>query len=147
MSTFTEAAAALRQASVGIETAHKTAVAEATRQLTDLVLVGQGRAGAASGRLRGVGQRGAQIGVVGTVANGEGLVRATGPAHLLDHPTAAHLIAPKRAAALRTPEGPRRSVQHPGTHGKLYFEEAVAQFEPRVADIFATTVDAAIEAL
>lgn len=116
MSTLAEAAVALRKAAADMPKATAAGVAEATALLAAAVLVGQARAGAGSGRLRGVGKSGAAIGVKGTVLHGTGLVRATGPAWLLDHPTKAH-------------------GHHPGTKGKPYFEEAVAEMAPKVRAI------------
>lgn len=147
MSTFAQAASALRKAAVDIEQSAGRSVADATRELSALILVGQARAGASSGRLRGVGRSGARIGVKGTVSAGAGLVRATGPAHLLDHPTKPHSIVAKRGKAILTPAGPRRSAQHPGTSGKFYFEEAVDVFQPGLLAIFALNAADAVRDL
>lgn len=135
MSTFAEAAAALRKAAVELPRDMKAGVVEATAFLGSAVTVSQARAGAGSGRLRGVGPSGAAIGVRATVRGGTGLVRAIGPAHLLDHPTRAHVVAPRRKAAMVIPgldhpvSGP---IVRPATKGKPYFEEAVEAAGPRV---------------
>lgn len=139
MASLAEGATALRRAAQELPKATQAGITEATLLLTAAVRVGQARAGAGSGRLRGVGASGAAIGVKGDVRMfgpvPVGLVRATGAAHLLDHPTRAHTIVPRRAAALATPQGPRAKVVRPATRGKFYFEEAVAAVEPKVASI------------
>lgn len=146
MATLTEGVAAMQKVAVELTPSAGRAVTEATAELRALVTVNQGRAGASNGRLRGVGMRGARIGVRSAVKGTYGAVWATGPAHLLDHPTKAHSIAPRRKRALNTPSGPRASVQHPGTRGTFYFEQAVAEFEPRAVAIFAKYTEEALVA-
>lgn len=83
--------------------------------------------------LRGVGRKGARVGVrydVKGVGNPTALVRWFGPAHLVNNPTKAHTIAPRgrtrrrgNAMALNTPDGPRAKANHPGTRGKRFFQK------------------------
>jgi hypothetical protein len=101
-----------------------------------------------SGRLRGVGRRGAKIGVgfnIVGATNPVALVAARGPVHLIERDTAAHQITVRGrgAAALSTPAGPRRSVQHPGTTGQHPFEHGVARAVPVAEEIIRRTTFAA----
>jgi hypothetical protein len=83
------------------------------------------------GVLRGVGRSGAKVGARYVVLGNRpaALVRATGPLHLLERDTKAHQM-PKaggaRAKPYRTPYGPRRRVNHPGSKGKHPFEKGIA---------------------
>lgn len=71
-------------------------------------------------RLSGVGPRGARVGTrFNFIGNGDALVKATGPLHLVENPSKPHAIpgarrrrGPRRPLA--TPYGPRWSVNHPG---------------------------------
>lgn len=86
-----------------------------------------------SGRLRGVGRRGAKISVgfdIRGTSNPTALIAARGPLHLLERDTRAHTIVPKTRGALATPYGVRASVQHPGTKGKHPFERGVTRAVP-----------------
>lgn len=82
-------------------------------------------AGAGTGKLRGVGRKGARIGVrYDQTAGGAVLVRATGPFHLLESDTKAHRIPLQRGARARKRVvvipgvGVRSFVNHPGSKGK-----------------------------
>ncbi len=86
-------------------------------------------------RLRGVGAKGAKIGVRYDVAGPTAVVvRMTGPAHLIERDTAAHEIGPKRRRALHLVGGDFRAsvAHHPGTKGKHPFEHGVALARPLV---------------
>lgn len=98
------------------------------------------RKAAPSGRLKGVGRKGARVGVRYDLKNGgNGLLKsffkATGPLHLLERSTKAHRITPRSRGRGRSrsaggglvlPDGGvRRSVQHPGTKGKQPFEKGI----------------------
>ena len=106
-----------------------------------------GAAGVGS-RLSGVGKSGARIGVrddgiKGTV-NPSAVVRMTGPAHLIENPTKPHTITTKKsrnrrggkAKALKTPFGPRASVNHPGTKGKKPWQKGIAVAKPMLGKVF-----------
>lgn len=81
--------------------------------------------------MRNVG-RGARLNVrydVRGFNNPTALVRWVGPAHLANNPTKPHTILPRgrtrrrgNAKALALPAGPRASAQHPGTHGKRFYQ-------------------------
>lgn len=98
----------------------KTAVLEAAKKAKVVHLAELKIASGGDLRMSGVGRSGARVGVrylptpVGTV------VQATGPVHLLERPSKAHEITPRkrararRARALATPYGPRARVWHPG---------------------------------
>lgn len=86
-----------------------------------------------SKRLRGVGKKGARIGVRYDVKSDEAVVvKALGPLHLLERDTRAHTIEPKKRraksgrAAVKLSDGSfRSSVQHPGTKGQHPFEKGI----------------------
>lgn len=46
-------------------------------------------------------------------------------AHMVEFGTAAHRIAPKKADALATPAGPRKSIEHPGAKPKPFMRPAL----------------------
>jgi hypothetical protein len=127
-----------------------------TRAARASIAAGSGGDSALSnvGRRGGGARVGARYDIKGT-DNVTALVRATGPLHLLDNPTAPHRISARvakgrsrasRAAfynaifgggsgygtakPLRTPYGPRYSVQHPGTKGKRTFWRAIDRAAP-----------------
>lgn len=119
-------------------------------------------------RMSNVGRSGgAKVGArydVKGAQNPTALVRATGPLHLLDNPTAPHQITPRSlrkgrsraskgafynalfgggsgfgtAKPLSTPYGPRYRVQHPGTKGKRTFWRAIDNVKPLIPITFRT---------
>lgn len=113
-----------------------------------------GAAGISGGRLRGVGTKGARIGVrydVKGTDNPVALVRATGPFHLIERSTRPHRITPKsrrrgqRKRAVAIPGvGPRASAQHPGTKAKAVFSKGVERAQPGVRRIVGESVMKAI---
>lgn len=96
----------------------------AARIIKDSVRAEMATAGAANGRLRGVGKRGARIGVRDDIRGNTALVRATGPFHLLESDTKAHRIPKQRGARAKKRVvvipgvGVRAYAQSPGTKGK-----------------------------
>lgn len=95
---------------------------------------------APSGRLSGVGRRGARLSVgfdpPKSDTNPTALVRARGPWQLIENPTRPHEIVPKRRRRTRnrrpavlTPQGPRTRIMHPGTRGKHPWERGVRSSE------------------
>lgn len=90
-------------------------------------------AGAGSGRLRGVGKKGAKIGIRVDPLGKAVLVRATGPFHLIESKTKAHRI-PKDGSPrmVSTPYGVFASVNHPGTKGKHPWAKGVIIATPLV---------------
>lgn len=95
-------------------------------------------------RLRGVGKRGAKIGVRFDVKPGNNpsaRVRATGPFHLIESDTKPHKVTPKgkgrnKRRAINIPGiGPRASAKHPGTKGKHPWEKGVRRALPRVPQV------------
>lgn len=145
--------------------AQVTATATVARSLTDQVNANT-RAAAPSGVLSGVGKRGARVGGrFEIVAAGTGaVVRATGPYELIERDTKAHVI-PKQLDALNAARrkrqlragfkarkplnipgiGFRRSVHHPGTHGKHPFERAVAAYTPKAVGVYQRQMAAALQ--
>ncbi len=93
------------------------------------------RAAGVGQRLRGVGKAGARVGVRYDVkghANPTALVKATGPVHLANNPTSAHVIQPRprRGKKAITPGGPPRArAMHPGTRGKGFWQAGRAAAE------------------
>lgn len=75
------------------------------------VLVQMQLAGVNGGRLRGVGKKGAKVGVRYDQKGKAALVRATGPFHLLERPTKGHRTPKERAANSRAK---RKVVNIPG---------------------------------
>lgn len=100
-------------------------------------------AGVTNGRLRGVGTRGARIGVgynLRGTTNPSAVVRMRGPAHLIESDTRAHVIKPKRKKAVMTPYGPRARVRHPGTKGKRPWKKGVAAALPKTRAVFLDSI-------
>ena len=100
-------------------------------------------------RLRGVGTRGARLGVrydVKGEQNPVAIVKAVGPWQLIENNTRAHDIKPKRRRspkkAILTPQGPRRSAHHPGTRGQHPFAKGVERATPAATLAFVKTVRA-----
>lgn len=93
-------------------------------------------AGVQNGKLRGVGKRGAKIGVRYDVAGAKALVRATGPFQLIERDTKAHRIPKVRGARARKRlvvipgVGVRAWAQSPGTKGKHPWEKGVVAAIP-----------------
>lgn len=93
-------------------------------------------AGVDNGRLRGVGKRGAKIGVRYDLAGDKALVRATGPFQLLERDTKAHRIPKVRGARARKRVvvipgvGVRAFAESPGTKGKHPWAKGVAAALP-----------------
>ena len=98
------------------------------------------------GKMSGVGLRGAKVGArfdAPKALGGNAIVRATGPAHLIESNTKAHVIATRRRRgkkAIVTPYGPRRSVQHPGTRGRPTFFPTVLAKTPQAARAFQSKI-------
>jgi len=93
-------------------------------------------AGAGSGRLRGVGKKGAKVGVRVDPLGRAVLVRATGPVHLLESKTRAHRI-PKDSRAstwvISIPGvGVRAFANVKGTKGKYPWAKGVVAAAPMV---------------
>lgn len=93
-------------------------------------------AGVQNGKLRGVGKRGAKIGVRYDVAGDTALVRATGPFQLIERDTKAHRIPKVRGARARKRVvaipgvGVRAWANHPGTKGKHPWAKGVVAAIP-----------------
>jgi hypothetical protein len=100
-------------------------------------------AAAPGGRLN-VGRAGAKIGIRARVTadSSRGYVNATGPYHLIERDTSAHSEPRtsrrrRRTKVLHIPGiGFRRTVRHPGTHGKHPFKTGVEAFASEVPHIF-----------
>lgn len=93
-------------------------------------------------RLRNVGKGGARVGARFDIkggANPTALLRYTGPAHLINNPTGAHIIEPrgrtrtaggrkrKGAQSLTIGSGHAAYAHHPGTSGKQFYQRSVPQ--------------------
>jgi hypothetical protein len=109
---------------------------------------------APSRRLKGVGRKGARVGVrydIKGKRNFSSIVRATGPMHLIERSTRPHVITAgererlpglrrgaggrfvsnRRRGVLRTANGMfRRSVRHPGTRGRYPFAKGIKAGKP-----------------
>jgi hypothetical protein len=81
------------------------------------------------------------------------LLFARGPWQFVEHDTAAHRIPRARGPRARAryavvPDvGPRRHVEHPGTHGTKPFARGVERGEPIVARMFANRGEAVLRAV
>lgn len=94
-------------------------------------------AGVQNGRLRGVGKKGAKIGVRFDLAGDKALVRATGPFQLIERDTKAHRIPKVRGARAKKKRvvvipgvGVRAWASHPGTQGKHPWAKGVVAARP-----------------
>lgn len=146
VSSASQVAARLDKAGGALRKAQLQAVKNAA-----LALKNANRAGAPA-RLRNVGRSGRALGVsfkVTAGANPTAVGRATGPWPLIENDIGPHLIAPKKRGGLRLPDGGiRRSVHHPGTHGKHLFHKSTLAGTPKaVAELRKTTALAVKEAL
>jgi hypothetical protein len=99
-------------------------------------------AGVQNGKLRGVGKKGAKVGVRYDLLGNTALVRATGPFHLLERDTKPHRIGQQKSLsglplvnasgqdirkryAVIPGVGVRAWANHPGTKGKHPWEKGV----------------------
>src|SRR5687768_13793178 len=93
-------------------------------------------AGVTDGKLRGVGKRGAKIGVSFTVTGHTAIVKATGPFPLIESDTKAHRIPRERGKrgrkryAVIPGVGVRAFANHPGTKGKHPWRKGVIAAQP-----------------
>lgn len=104
-------------------------------------------------RLSGVGKRGARIGakydIKGSI-NPTAIVRATGPAQLVEHDVRAHSIAPRRRrgkarGALRFKDGSYAArASHPGTKAKRPYEKGYLAKRDEAGQQFDKAVQQAI---
>lgn len=124
-------------------------VAAAAKVTKATIEASRAAAGAGSGRLRGVGKRGAAIGIRVVVTpspiTAEALVKATGPWPLLENDTPPHVIPKERArgkqrVAVVPSVGPRARVQHPGTKGKKPWAHGVDAARPLSTKAFDAAV-------
>lgn len=96
-------------------------------------------AGVKDGKLRGVGKKGARIGVNFQAVGNTALVRATGPFQLIESDTKQHRIPKQRGARARQRYavipgvGVRAFANHPGTHGKHPWDKGVVAAAPAAA--------------
>lgn len=96
-------------------------------------------AGVKDQRLRGVGKKGAKVGVNFSVAGSTALVKATGPFHLIESNTKPHRIPKERGPRARRRVvvipgvGVRAFADHPGTKGKHPWEKGVGAAVPVAA--------------
>lgn len=98
--------------------------------------------------LRGVGKKGAKIGVRYTLyGSTKAVVRWYGPAHLLNNPNRPHQIRPKKRGgkkALLINGQPVASAQHPGTKGRHFFQNAKPRARKAAGDAYNRTVRNAV---
>lgn len=131
-----ELASKLRNAGGAIDGAAKDGVAKAALMVkTNVVAEMRGVT-----RLRGVGKRGAKVGVrydIKGTGNPTALIRMTGPAQLLERDTRPHEIKPRgKKKAINIPGiGPRASAHHPGTKGKHPWARGLARSLPKVGEV------------
>jgi hypothetical protein len=139
----------IRRAGIALERSQPEATKRAAQAAKDRMLVEVRRA-APNLVLRGVGKKGAKLGVRYTVLNTTAIVRATGPLHLVERDTKPHVIGPKsrkgkRRGAVRLPDGQFRGViHHPGTKGKHPWAKGAEAARPIVADEMSKTAIRAV---
>lgn len=96
--------------------------------------------------MSGVGRSGARVGITAVASGTSGIVKATGPVHLLERPTKAHPIQPRvaarraRRAVLKVGEGYAASVRHPGTAGQYPFRKGITKGLPAARDAMGATM-------
>lgn len=138
MSTVDQFVRKMDRTAVELARADRVAVERAAFTMKQYTLASLRRA-APSGRLRGVGKKGARLGVrydVKGQRNPVALVRATGPWQFIENDTKAHQIPKARGRRARkryavTPYGVFARVNHPGTKGKHPWRLGVAAGTPR----------------
>lgn len=139
--SVSELAGKLTRAGDAIDGAAKDGVSKAALLVKTSVLAQLQAAGVRNGRLRGVGAKGARIGVrydVRGTKNPTALVRATGPFHLIERTTQPHEITPKgkKKQALSIPGiGPRARANHPGSPGRHPWRLGVQAAVPKVPPV------------
>jgi hypothetical protein len=139
----------LRGAAGAIEGAARDGVGKSALMVKKSVQAELVRVGVRGGRLRGVGKKGARIGVrydVKGTKNPTALVRATGPFHLIERGTKPHTITPKKkgGAINIAGTGPRRFAKHPGTRGKHPWAKGVNRVLPLVPKVMAREQSASL---
>lgn len=134
----------IAKAAASLSEAERAGVRAAALTATRIIR-GEIRSVVSSGRLSGVGRRGARVGarfdVWKSAKDPSALVRATGPLHLVENDTAPHKITPRRRRgrrrALRLADGGfARSVNHPGTKGRSPFARGAANAAAPAAAAF-----------
>lgn len=115
----------------------RTTVASAALKAKTIIMSGS------PSRLRGVGKKGAALGVRYTLSGSEATpsarLRATGPWQLIEEDTSPHEIRPKKRkskgrGAIAIPGiGVRAYAHHPGSRGKHPWAKGVEKAEPLVA--------------
>lgn len=116
------------------------AVVEGAKAITEMTRTSI-RAVAPSGRLRGVGKKGAAVGARYDVKGKTATVQATGPVQLIERDTKAHTEGPKVKSKGKGKGGKRALswgggdfasavVSHPGTKGKHPFAKGIEAGTP-----------------
>jgi hypothetical protein len=137
--TLGEFGVRLDSAASGLDDAMAEALQDAAGLVADGTLAALRRGSGGDLVLSNVGDAGGRIGVkVETRSREQTLIRAVGPAHLMDRPTAPHWIErrAKGRRALKTPYGYRRKVRHPGTRGKGGWTKTVDALLPQIPKMF-----------
>ena len=150
-------AASARRMPEAIRNGESTGVRKATIRATNLIR-DEIRGVTGDMRLSGVGKKGARVGArydkhfAATEDAPAMEIKATGPLHLIERDTRAHLILPRGQTF--TAKGGRRSgrkalkigdefrlyAEHPGTSGKRPFARGVARARPEVPRLIQTEV-------
>lgn len=112
-----------------IEKAEKVTIAESAQAGKKIMQANMGFT-----RLRGVGKKGAKVGVRYKIVGGShpsALLSYFGAVHLVNNNTSPHRIEPKAgrrgAKALNVGGNLRANADHPGTRGKKFFEHSKPQ--------------------
>lgn len=134
-----------------IPRAEREAVFQASMAGKEVFIAAAVGAGLTPGKkMHGVGRRGASWGAGFKLVGQQtptSVLSYRGPVHLVNGPTKAHTIAPKKQKVRAVPRGDgsfAASVNHPGTSGKHFAEGAKRQVEAQTPKILAAAMRRAL---
>lgn len=136
----------MRAVGEAMQKAQKISVAKAALAAKEVHVAGMLK-DAPGGRLRGVGKKGAKIGVnyklQGGASDPSAIVEATGPWHIMNNPAKPHKETGKKGKKLMFAGIFRSGVNHPGHAGKFTWQksEPVAM-KAAVAELNKTAIKA-----
>jgi hypothetical protein len=136
--------------SVGV--ANKPAMREALKAGELQVMSALAAAGVKGGHLRGVGKKGAHLGVIAEVTGPDaaplGVLKASGPWHFIEHDNRPHQIPRATSKGRRRyaviAGQPYSVAHHPGTKGKHPWKLGTEKAKPEIARVYARELVATI---
>lgn len=139
-------AAKITKAGTNLKEAEQVSIVESAQAGKAIMLANMGFT-----RMRGVGRKGARVGVRYTVKGGSSpsvLLGYFGPVHLANNPTSPHRIEPKSGRsgkkAIVVGGQPVANADHPGTAGKKFFERSKPQVQQTAGKILERSVQTAL---